>query len=71
IERLATAGARIVTRPLAPLADVHALIHAQGWLGALEAVDRYRGLLDSDDARRLDPRVRTRLELARAVPAAR
>ncbi|MDR8730889.1 2-amino-5-chloromuconic acid deaminase [Burkholderia pseudomultivorans] len=70
-ERLAAAGARIVTRPLSTLADVHALIHAQGWLGALEAFDQYRGLLDSDDAQRLDPRVRTRLELARAVPAAR
>ncbi|WP_323117748.1 amidase [Burkholderia alba] len=71
VERLAAGGAHIVTRPLAVLADLHELIEGQGWLGALEAFNRYRGLLDSDDATRLDSRVRVRLERARAIPAAR
>ncbi|KVE34809.1 amidase [Burkholderia sp. TSV86] len=70
VERLTASGARIAIRPLASLANLHALIDGQGWLGALEAFHRYRGLLDSDDAVRLDSRVRARLERARAIPAA-
>lgn len=67
-DRLRAHGATVETRSLRTLADVHTLIHTRGWIGALEAFDRYRPVLDSDDALRIDPRVRTRLELARTVP---
>ena len=39
--------------------------------GALEAFDRYRDLLDSSDAERIDPFIRTRLEISRGIPQER
>lgn len=71
IERLGDAGASVHTRSMATLEQVHELIRAQGWLGALEAFEVHRALLDSPDAARIDPRVRLRLEASRAVPAER
>lgn len=46
-----------------------ALIKDHGWLGSFEAFALYEALLDSPDAEQLDPRVRRRLEAARALPA--
>jgi aspartyl-tRNA(Asn)/glutamyl-tRNA(Gln) amidotransferase subunit A len=71
VERLADAGAVIETRPLASLAQVHELNATQGWIGALEAFERYRALLDSGAASQIDQRVRTRLEMSRSVPTER
>lgn len=71
LEALRSNGASVEMRSLRSLATFDALIHERGWIGSLEAFDRYRSLLDSAEASRLDPRVRTRLELARGVPAER
>ncbi|SAL73943.1 amidase [Caballeronia telluris] len=71
VDRLCDAGARIETRRLDALKQVHELIRADGWLGALEAFALHRALLDSADAVRIDPRVRARLETSRGIPADR
>jgi len=71
IEALEANGACVERRSLRSLATFNALLHERGWIGSLEAFDRYRSLLDSADAARLDPRVKTRLELVRSVPPER
>jgi aspartyl-tRNA(Asn)/glutamyl-tRNA(Gln) amidotransferase subunit A len=71
IERLRDAGAQVEARAMATLEPVHELIRTQGWLGALEAFEIHRALLDSPDAARLDQRVRTRLEASRNAPRGR
>jgi aspartyl-tRNA(Asn)/glutamyl-tRNA(Gln) amidotransferase subunit A len=71
VARLAQAGAVIETRAPASFFAACDGIRDLGWIGSLEAFARYRTLLDSPDAVRLDARVRTRLEASRHVPAAR
>jgi aspartyl-tRNA(Asn)/glutamyl-tRNA(Gln) amidotransferase subunit A len=71
VERLRDMGALVDERELHTLAEVHELIGKQGWLGALEAFELYRDLLDSPNALRIDQRVRIRLEASRAIPAGR
>lgn len=62
-------GALIDLRPSPAFQAALQLIEQQGWLGASEAFALHQSLLDSDAAARLDPRVRRRLEAARAFPA--
>lgn len=62
-------GALIDLRPSPAFQATLQLIELQGWLGAPEAFALHQPLLDSDAATRLDPRVRRRLEAARAFPA--
>ncbi len=62
-------GALIDLRPSPAFQATLQLIEQQGWLGAPEAFALHQPLLDSDAATRLDPRVRRRLEAARAFPA--
>jgi aspartyl-tRNA(Asn)/glutamyl-tRNA(Gln) amidotransferase subunit A len=68
---LVRAGARIDEIPLASFDETCELLKARGWFGSLEAFERYRPVLDSADAERIDQRVRTRLELSREVPPSR
>ncbi|KMT57595.1 amidase [Pseudomonas fildesensis] len=69
VERLKAAGALIDVRPSATFQATLDLIKHQGWLGSFEAFALHQALLDSPDAEQLDPRVRRRLEAARALPA--
>jgi aspartyl-tRNA(Asn)/glutamyl-tRNA(Gln) amidotransferase subunit A len=71
VSKLEQAGAVIERRALATLAAVREVILELGWLGGLEAFAVHHALLDSPDAVRIDPRVRTRLEANRAIPADR
>ena len=71
LQRLAAAGAHIDRRPLLAWAATLDCIAQQGWLGAAEAFASHERLLDSADAAKLDPRVRQRLESARAIPASK
>ncbi|MDR5856235.1 amidase family protein [Caballeronia sp. LZ062] len=71
LARLAKAGARVDEVPVAAFDAACDLIRERGWFGSLEAFEAYRSVLDSDDAERIDQRVRTRLELSRNVPAPR
>jgi aspartyl-tRNA(Asn)/glutamyl-tRNA(Gln) amidotransferase subunit A len=71
VARLEQAGAVIERKPLAVLAAVRDLIRDHGWLGGLEAFAMHRALLDSPDAKRIDQRVRVRLEANRTVPSGR
>ncbi|SFS25430.1 amidase [Pseudomonas sp. NFACC42-2] len=69
VERLKAEGALIDERESTPFQATLDLIKHQGWLGAFEAFALHQALLDSSDAEQLDPRVRRRLEAARALPA--
>lgn len=71
VARLASAGARIEETRVAAFDAACELIATRGWFGSLEAFELYRGVLDSAAAARIDQRVRTRLELSRALPATR
>ncbi|QYD71580.1 amidase [Paraburkholderia edwinii] len=71
IERLRESDARVEEHTFTALADIHRIIADQGWIGALEAFETHRALLDSDAASTLDPYVRARLERARHVPSSR
>lgn len=71
VMQLARAGAKVDEVPVTAFDAVCDLIQVRGWFGSLEAFDRYRDVLDAPDAARIDPRVRTRLELSRAVPTSR
>ncbi|MBD8706504.1 amidase [Pseudomonas sp. CFBP 13711] len=62
-------GALIEVRPSPAFQAALDLIQQQGWLGAAEAFALHQPLLDSEAAAQLDPRVRRRLEAARAFPA--
>ncbi len=64
---LAAAGAKIVEATLPVLNDVHA-IGARGGFSAPEAYAWHRDLL-ARDGDRYDPRVRSRIEKAQAIPA--
>ncbi|WP_426136804.1 amidase [Pseudomonas sp. PWP3-1b2] len=69
MDQLKAAGALIDVRNSPTFQATLNLIKHQGWLGAFEAFALHETLLDSDDAELLDPRVRRRLEAARALPA--
>ncbi|NWE21616.1 amidase [Pseudomonas sp. P7548] len=69
VDRLRAHGALVEVRPSATFQATLALIKSQGWLGSFEAFALHEALLDSADAEQLDPRVRRRLEAARALPA--
>lgn len=71
VARLSKAGARIQQVRVRAFDAACDLIATRGWFGSLEAFEAYRNVLDSDDAKRIDQRVRTRLELSRDVPASR
>ena len=61
-------GARIEHRRLRSLQQMQALMERHGWLGAHEALATHRQRLDApDQAARMDPRVRLRLEAARQL----
>ncbi|SOC54705.1 aspartyl-tRNA(Asn)/glutamyl-tRNA(Gln) amidotransferase subunit A [Chromohalobacter canadensis] len=66
-ERLAQAGFHVIRRPIASVGETLNLIQGHGWLGAAEAYTEYRGLLERDEADRMDPRVRQRLLAARSM----
>ncbi len=69
VDQLRAQGALIEERECPTFQAALDLIKHQGWLGAFEAFALHQGLLDSRDAEQLDPRVRRRLEAARALPA--
>jgi len=59
-------GARVQRRRLQSLDTVQTLTQRHGWLGAHEALATHRERLDApEQAARMDPRVRSRLEAAR------
>ena len=67
-ERLASAGVNVERRARTAFAEALDVLAADGWPGALEAFALHREVLDGPAADRLDPRVRQRLERARALP---
>lgn len=69
VEQLKAAGALIEERESRAFQATLDLIKHHGWLGSFEAFALHQALLDSPDAQQLDPRVRRRLEAARALPA--
>ncbi|QKL02157.1 amidase [Pseudomonas sp. NY5710] len=71
LERLAAAGAVVEHKAVPAFQQALDVIEQIGWLGGAEAFALYQGLLDSPQAEQLDPRVRKRLEGARAYPASK
>ena len=69
VAQLKAQGALIEERECPTFQATLDLIKHHGWLGAFEAFALHQTLLDSADAEQLDPRVRRRLEAARALPA--
>lgn len=69
VARLASAGAVVEYKQVMAFRQALDAIEHIGWLGSAEAFALHQGLLDSPDAEQLDPRVRQRLEAARAFPA--
>ncbi|NVZ68910.1 amidase [Pseudomonas costantinii] len=69
VEQLKAQGALIEERGSPTFQATLDLIKHHGWLGSFEAFALHEALLDSADAQKLDPRVRRRLEAARALPA--
>ena len=69
VVQLKAQGALIEERECPTFQATLDLIKHHGWLGAFEAFALHQTLLDSADAEQLDPRVRRRLEAARALPA--
>lgn len=69
VEQLKAQGALIEERECPTFQATLDLIKQHGWLGSFEAFAQHQALLDSADAEQLDPRVRRRLEAARALPA--
>ncbi|RAU39378.1 amidase [Pseudomonas sp. RIT411] len=67
-ERLARGGVNVERRARTVFAEALDVLAAEGWPGALEAFALHRKVLDGPAAERLDPRVRQRLERARALP---
>jgi aspartyl-tRNA(Asn)/glutamyl-tRNA(Gln) amidotransferase subunit A len=68
-DRLAKAGARIERRRCEAFHSVLDLVDSSCWLGAVEAFAFYEPILNSEQADRLDRRVRKRLEASRQVGA--
>ena len=71
LDRLAAAGAVVERKKVKAFEQALDVIEQIGWLGSAEAFAYYQALLDSTDAEQLDPRVRKRLEAARAFPASK
>lgn len=71
VAQLKAQGALIEERECPTFQATLDLIKHHGWLGAFEAFALHQTLLDSADAEQLDPRVRRRLEAARALPASK
>ncbi|MGE8456965.1 amidase [Pseudomonas putida] len=71
LDRLAAAGAVVERKKVRAFEQALDVIEQIGWLGSAEAFAYYQALLDSADAEQLDPRVRKRLEAARAFPASK
>ncbi|MGU9856031.1 amidase [Pseudomonas sp. LF245] len=69
VAQLQAAGALIEERECPTFQATLELIRDHGWLGSFEAFALHEALLGSPDADHLDPRVRRRLEAARALPA--
>lgn len=69
VEQLKAQGARVEEHECTTFQATLDLIKHHGWLGSFEAFALHEALLDSADAEQLDPRVRRRLEAARALPA--
>ncbi|MGN6039611.1 amidase [Serratia marcescens] len=69
LARLRAAGARIDERPVAALHQAQAWLAERGWPGSAEALAQHRELLNSPLAEKMDPRVRSRLLAAEALPA--
>ena len=69
VAQLKAQGALIEERECPTFQATLDLIKHHGRLGAFEAFALHQTLLDSADAEQLDPRVRRRLEAARALPA--
>ncbi|WP_347884051.1 amidase [Pseudomonas aestiva] len=67
-ERLTRAGVRVERRARTVFTEALEFLAVEGWPGALEAFALHREVLDGPAAARLDPRVRQRLERARALP---
>lgn len=65
VARLRETGARVEAHAFASLSKVRDLGARYGWLGAIEAFETHRALLESSEAEGLDPRVRGRLEASR------
>jgi aspartyl-tRNA(Asn)/glutamyl-tRNA(Gln) amidotransferase subunit A len=70
LERLAAAGAKVERRPVPVLDAAFAALDEHGTLVGAEAAIEHAELLASEDAERLDPRVRRRLVAGRLDPAA-
>ena len=70
LSRLAAAGARVRRVPLPALDRAAAALREIGAIIAAEAFHEHRAVMDGPDAARLDPRVRARIELGRAMSAA-
>jgi aspartyl-tRNA(Asn)/glutamyl-tRNA(Gln) amidotransferase subunit A len=70
LNRLRDAGATVVERPLPSRREFELALDSHGWLGAFEAFIQHRDVLSSPQAALLDPRVRSRIEAARAMPEA-
>jgi aspartyl-tRNA(Asn)/glutamyl-tRNA(Gln) amidotransferase subunit A len=68
VVRLRNAGVQVVREKLESLHAVLDVIARFGWLGAAEAFTLHEELLGSEDAARIDPCVRSRLESARKMP---
>lgn len=71
LARLSRQGALLERRPIQAMREALAMVDRGDWVGAAEAFALHENLLDSAQANALDPRVRTRLEAARTLPASR
>ncbi|PAU78264.1 amidase [Halomonas salipaludis] len=71
LSQLTAAGAKLERRPTTTFKRAVEHITEAGWLGGVEAFALHRTLLDSVNAKRLDPRIRQRLEGAREFDAER
>ncbi|ANP36434.1 hypothetical protein JL2886_01517 [Phaeobacter gallaeciensis] len=67
VAALAQAGVSMEHVRQSPLAEALALIRAGGWPGAVEAVETYGHLLDTENARHLDPFVAARLRASASL----
>jgi aspartyl-tRNA(Asn)/glutamyl-tRNA(Gln) amidotransferase subunit A len=67
MERLAAAGAKVMSRPVPMIGAMRALVAQHGSLVGIEAYAEHRAIFDSPDAERMDRRVVKRARLARSA----
>jgi aspartyl-tRNA(Asn)/glutamyl-tRNA(Gln) amidotransferase subunit A len=67
MKRLATAGAKVKSRPVPSIGAMRALVAQHGSLVGIEAYAEHRAVFDSADAERMDRRVVKRAMLGRAA----